>query len=158
MTTGTGSSGPEAPGPGASATVTLGGDAENTNSAMAAELRGGLSFGLSGFTYWSTMPAGSSSRSARSLSPLAGLGRAHFPHAGARPLHRESRGNMRGFVEDTADVELKYSLMPYNLRSGEYSRSMDFRCCGHSSSISKRPDAWLIEDEYMFGSDLLWRL
>ncbi|MEP6902158.1 MAG: TIM-barrel domain-containing protein, partial [Actinomycetota bacterium] len=30
-----------------------GGDAENTDSAMAAELRGGLSFGLSGFTYWS---------------------------------------------------------------------------------------------------------
>ena len=30
-----------------------GGDAENTNSAMAAELRGGLSFGPSGFTYWS---------------------------------------------------------------------------------------------------------
>jgi alpha-D-xyloside xylohydrolase len=27
-----------------------GGDAENTDSAMAAELRGGLSFGLSGFT------------------------------------------------------------------------------------------------------------
>ena len=27
-----------------------GGDAENTNSAMAATLRGGLSFGLSGFT------------------------------------------------------------------------------------------------------------
>ena len=30
-----------------------GGDAENTDSAMAAELRGGLSLGLSGFTYWS---------------------------------------------------------------------------------------------------------
>src|SRR4029079_14027420 len=30
-----------------------GGDAENSDSAMAAELRAGLSFGLSGFTYWS---------------------------------------------------------------------------------------------------------
>jgi alpha-D-xyloside xylohydrolase len=30
-----------------------GGDAENSNSAMAATLRSGLSFGLSGFTFWS---------------------------------------------------------------------------------------------------------
>ena len=30
-----------------------GGDAANTNTAMAAELRGGLSFGLSGFAFWS---------------------------------------------------------------------------------------------------------
>src|SRR5665811_1716784 len=30
-----------------------GGDAANTNSAMSAELRGGLSFGLSGFSFWS---------------------------------------------------------------------------------------------------------
>src|SRR5690606_4010102 len=32
--------------------VHWGGDAENTNSAMAATLRAGLSMGLSGFTYW----------------------------------------------------------------------------------------------------------
>src|SRR5258708_21267216 len=30
-----------------------GGDAANTNTAMAATLRGGLSFGLSGFSFWS---------------------------------------------------------------------------------------------------------
>ena len=36
-----------------------GGDAENTDQGMASELRGGLSFGLSGFTFWAMTRAGS---------------------------------------------------------------------------------------------------
>ena len=44
-----------------------GGDAENTNSAMAATLRAGLSFGLSGFTYWSHDVGGFVERPSRDL-------------------------------------------------------------------------------------------
>ncbi len=44
-----------------------GGDAENTDSAMAATLRGGLSFGLSGFTYWSHDAGGFVRRAPRDL-------------------------------------------------------------------------------------------
>ena len=62
-----------------------GGDAENTNSAMAAELRGGLSFGLSGFTFWSHDVGGFvEPRAARPLSPLDGVRGAHVAHAHAR--------------------------------------------------------------------------
>lgn len=44
-----------------------GADAENTDSAMAAELRGGLSFGLSGFTYWNHDLGGFVQRAPRDL-------------------------------------------------------------------------------------------
>ena len=47
--------------------VHWGGDAENTYSAMAASLRGGLSLGLSGFTYWSHDVGGFVNRAPREL-------------------------------------------------------------------------------------------
>src|SRR2546423_15654503 len=42
-------------------------DAENTNSGMAATLRAGLSFGLSGFTFWSHDVGGFVNRAPREL-------------------------------------------------------------------------------------------
>ena len=75
-----------------------GGDAENTDSAMAAELRGGLSFGLSGFTYWSHDVGGFVQTSAaRSLSALAGVGSSDFAHARARRAAARAVGIRRGF-------------------------------------------------------------
>ena len=78
-----------------------GGDAENTNSAMAAQLRGGLSFGLSGFTYWSHDAGGFVDRAPRDLyRRWLGLGvlTSHTRAHGAPP--REPWEYDEAFVED----------------------------------------------------------
>jgi len=135
-----------------------GGDAENTNSAMAAELRGGLSFGLSGFTYWSHDAGGFVNRAPRDLyrrwlgwGVLTSHTRAH----GVPP--REPWEYDEAFVEDYRRmVELKYSLMPYIYAQAKYSSEHGFPML--RTLFFEYPDdptSWLIEDEYMFGSDLL---
>jgi alpha-D-xyloside xylohydrolase len=135
-----------------------GGDAENTNSAMAAELRGGLSFGLSGFTYWSHDVGGFVNRAPRDLyrrwlgwGVLTSHTRAH----GAPP--REPWEYDESFVEDyRRAVELKYSLMPYIIAQAKYSSEHGFPMLRTLFfEFPDDPTSWLIEDQYMFGSDLL---
>jgi alpha-D-xyloside xylohydrolase len=135
-----------------------GGDAENTNSAMAAQLRGGLSFGLSGFTYWSHDMGGFVNRAPRDLyrrwlgwGVLTSHTRAH----GAPP--REPWEYDEAFVEDyRRAVELKYSLMPYIIAQAKYSSEHGFPMLRTLFfEFPDDPTSWLIEDEYMFGSDLL---
>ena len=135
-----------------------GGDAENTNSAMAAELRGGLSFGLSGFTYWSHDVGGFVNRVPKDLyrrwlgwGVLTSHTRAH----GAPP--REPWEYDEAFVEDYRRmVELKYSLMPYIYAQAKYSSDRGFPMLRTLFfEYPNDPTSWLIEDEYMFGSDLL---
>ena len=135
-----------------------GGDAENTNSAMAAELRGGLSFGLSGFTYWSHDAGGFVNRAPRDLyrrwlawAVLTSHTRAH----GVPP--REPWEYDQAFVEDYRRmVELKYSLMPYIYAQAKYSSEHGFPMLRTLFfEYPNDPTSWLIEDEYMFGSDLL---
>lgn len=135
-----------------------GGDAENTNSAMAASLRGGLSFGLSGFTYWSHDAGGFVNRAPRDLYRrwLAfGVLTSHTRTHGAPP--REPWEYDEDLVTDfRRAVELKYALMPYiyaeALESSERGwpmlRTLFFE---HPND----PTSWLVEDEYMFGSSLL---
>ena len=135
-----------------------GGDAENTNSAMAASLRGGLSFGLSGFTYWSHDAGGFVARAPRDLyrrwlafAVLTSHTRTH----GAPP--REPWEYDDALVADfRSAVELKYALMPYIYAQAQVSsahgwpmlRTLFFE---HPND----PTSWLVEDEYMFGSGLL---
>ena len=135
-----------------------GGDAENTNSAMAAELRGGLSFGLSGFTYWSHDVGGFVNRVPRDLyrrwlgwGVLTSHTRAH----GAPP--REPWEYDEAFVEDYRRmVELKYSLMPYIYAQAKSSSDHGFPMLRTLFfEYPNDPTSWLIEDEYVFGSDLL---
>jgi len=135
-----------------------GGDAENTNSAMAAQLRGGLSFGLSGFTYWSHDAGGFVNRAPRDLyrrwlgwGVLTSHTRAH----GAPP--REPWEYDEAFVEDYRRmVELKYSLMPYIYAQAKHSSEHGFPMLRTLFfEYPNDPTSWLIEDEYMFGSDLL---
>src|SRR5436853_7320119 len=87
-----------------------GGDAENTNSAMAATLRAGLSFGLSGFTFWSHDVGGFVNRAPRELYrrwlPFGAL-TSHTRTHGAPP--RQPREDDSAFVRDfRRAVELKY--------------------------------------------------
>ena len=138
--------------------VHWGGDAENTNSAMAATLRGGLSLGLSGFTYWSHDIGGFVNRSPRELyrrwAPFGALS-SHTRTHGAPP--REPWEYDSAFVVDfRRAIELKYALMPYIYAQAKASSEKGFPMM--RTLFFEYPDdptSWLIEDEYFFGSDLL---
>lgn len=135
-----------------------GGDAENSNSAMAAELRGGLSFGLSGFTYWSHDVGGFVDRSPRDLyRRWLGFGvlTSHTRAHGAPP--REPWDYDEALVTDyRRALELKYQLMPYI-----YAQAKDSSARGLPMlrtlflEFPEDQTSWFIEDQYMFGSDLL---
>ena len=138
--------------------VHWGGDAENTNSAMAATLRGGLSLGLSGFTYWSHDIGGFVNRSPRELyrrwAPFGALS-SHTRTHGAPP--REPWEYDSAFVVDfRRAIELKYALMPYIYAQAMASSEKGFPMM--RTLFFEYPDdptSWLIDDEYFFGSDLL---
>jgi alpha-D-xyloside xylohydrolase len=135
-----------------------GGDAENTNSAMAATLRGGLSFGLSGFTYWSHDAGGFVDRAPRDLYRrwLAfGVLTSHTRAHGAPP--REPWEYDEALTEDfRRALGLRYSLMPYI-----YAQALDSSAKGFPMlrtlffEFPADKTSWLIDDEYMFGENLL---
>ncbi|MEO5773602.1 MAG: TIM-barrel domain-containing protein [Sphingomicrobium sp.] len=135
-----------------------GGDAENTNSAMAAELRGGLSFGLSGFTYWSHDVGGFVNKAPRDLYRrwmAMGVLTSHTRAHGAPP--REPWEYDSALTDDfRRALNLKYSLMPYI-----YGQAVESSAKGHPMLRSlffeypNDPGAWAVDDEYMFGSKLL---
>jgi alpha-D-xyloside xylohydrolase len=135
-----------------------GGDAENTNSAMAGELRGGLNFGLSGFTFWSHDVGGFVQKAPRDLYRrwLAwGVLTSHTRAHGAPP--REPWEYDEALTEDfRRALGLKYSLMPYI-----YAQAKDSSARGYPMlralffEYPNDPGSWEIDDEYMFGSNLL---
>ena len=135
-----------------------GGDAENTDSAMAAELRGGLSFGLSGFTYWSHDVGGFVQKAPRDLYRrwLAwGVLSSHTRAHGAPP--REPWDYDAALVEDFRNaLGLRYSLMPYIYAQAKDSSARGFPMV--RPLFFEYPNdrgSWTIDDQYMFGSDLL---
>src|ERR1043165_9975781 len=135
-----------------------GGDAENTNSAMAAELRGGLSFGLSGFTYWSHDVGGFVNRAPRDLYRrwmAWGVLTSHTRAHGAPP--REPWEYDAALNEDfRRALGLKYSLMPYIYAQAKDSSAKGFPMLrALFFEYPKDPGSWSIDDEYMFGSNLL---
>ena len=135
-----------------------GGDAENTDSAMAATLRAGLSLGLCGFTYWSHDTGGFVQKAPRNLyrrwlafAALCSHTRCH----GAPP--REPWEYDEEFEKDfRRTIELRYRLMPYI-----YAQARESSEHGHPLirtlffEFPNDPTCWLIEDEYLLGSDLL---
>ncbi|HKO15414.1 MAG TPA: TIM-barrel domain-containing protein [Gemmatimonadaceae bacterium] len=138
--------------------VHWGGDAENTDQAMAAELRAGLSLGLSGFTFWSHDVGGFVTRAPRDLYRrwLAfGVLTSHTRTHGAPP--REPWAYDAAFVEDfRRAVDLKYALMPYVWTQARLSAARGWPML--RTLFFEYPDdptSWLVEDEYLFGPDLL---
>lgn len=135
-----------------------GGDAENTNSAMAATLRAGLSMGLSGFTFWSHDVGGFVQKAPRDLYRrwLAfGVLTSHTRTHGAPP--REPWEYDTAFVADfRRAVELKYALMPYLVAQSRTSAERGWPML--RALLLEHPDdptAWTIDDEYQLGADLL---
>jgi alpha-D-xyloside xylohydrolase len=125
---------------------------------MAAELRGGLSFGLSGFTYWSHDVGGFVQRAPRDLYRrwmAWGVLTSHTRAHGAPP--REPWEYDEALTEDfRRALDLKYALMPYI-----YAQAVDSSSRGYPMlralffEYPDDPTSWTVDDEYMFGSSLL---
>jgi len=135
-----------------------GGDAATTNTAMSATLRGGLSLGLSGFSFWSHDLGGFVTKSPEDLyrrwTPF-GMLTSHVRSHGEPPTEpwEYSDEFLKGFRE--AD-NMRYRLMPYI-----YSQAKDASDRGLPMlralfvEYPNDPGAWLVDDQYLFGSDIL---
>ena len=135
-----------------------GGDAATNNIGMLGDLRGGLSFGLSGFSFWSHDMGGFVTASPEDIYrrwlPFGFLS-SHTRAHGAPPT--EPWLISKSFTDAfRASAEMKYKLMPY-----VYAQARD--CSDHGLPMVRAllvefpddPGAWLVEDEYMFGSQIL---
>jgi alpha-D-xyloside xylohydrolase len=135
-----------------------GGDSENTDSAMAATLRAGLSFGLSGFTYWSHDAGGFVGKAPRDLYhrwlPFSALS-SHTRCHGAPP--REPWEYDEEFTDDfRRTLELRYQLLPYIYAEARHSSDHGYPLVRPLFfEFHTDPGSWLVEDEYMLGSNLL---
>ncbi|MGD0206536.1 MAG: TIM-barrel domain-containing protein [Verrucomicrobiota bacterium] len=139
-----------------------GGDAESTDQGMAAELRGGLSFGLSGFSFWSHDVGGFTANSVTNMDKnlfarwLAfGMLSSHSRCHGIAPKEPWNYGD--AFMNEFRAIdELKYRLMPY-----VYAQARDSSEHGLPMlralfiEFPNDPGSWLVEDEYLFGSSIL---
>ena len=135
-----------------------GGDAATNNIGMLGDLRGGLSFGLSGFSFWSHDMGGFVTASPEDIYrrwlPFGFLS-SHTRAHGAPPT--EPWLISKSFTDAfRACAEMKYKLMPY-----VYAQAKD--CSERGLPMVRAllvefphdPGAWLVEDEYMFGSQML---
>ncbi len=135
-----------------------GGDAANTNAAMLSTLRGGLSFGLSGFPFWSHDMGGFVQSTPEDLYRRwlpYGFLTSHTRAHGAPPTEPWLyNADFCKYFRQNA--EMKYQLMPY-----VYAQAKN---CTETGLPMLRalfieypddPGAWLVEDEYLFGSDIL---
>jgi len=136
----------------------LGGDAANTNTAMAASLRAGLSMGLSGFTFWSHDIGGFVNRTPedvyRRWLPF-GMLTSHTRTHGAPPKEPWEYNESFNDAFRLA-TEMKYKLMPYIYAQSKHSSENGLPML-RALFIEFPEDAgsWLVDDEYLFGSDML---
>ncbi len=138
--------------------VHWGGDPANTNTAMAATLRGGLSLGVSGFSFWSHDIGGFVLKTPEDIyrrwTPF-GMLTSHVRSHGAPPKEPWEYG------EDFMDAfriadEMRYKLMPYI-----YAQAKE--CTENGWPMLRAlfvefpddPGSWLIDNQYLFGSDML---
>ncbi len=135
-----------------------GGDAANTDDAMQAELRGGLSFGLSGFAFWSHDIGGFVNRTPEDIYrrwlPF-GMLSSHSRCHGAPPKepweYGEDFNNYFRMVDD-----MKYILMPYIYAQAKQCTEKGLPMVrALFIEFPDDPGAWMIDNEYMFGSDIL---
>lgn len=135
-----------------------GGDAESTDMGMEAQLRGGLSLGLSGFTFWSHDIGGFTTRTPEELYrrwlPF-GMLSSHTRCHGQPPKEPWAYGQAFNDYFRKAD-DLRYSLMPYI-----YAQAVESSAKGLPMlralfvEFPDDPGAWQIDNEYLLGSDIL---
>lgn len=135
-----------------------GGDAATTNGAMAATLRGGLSLGLSGFSFWSHDVGGFVTKSPEALykrwTPF-GMLTSHVRSHGEPPTEpwEYSKDFLKSFRE--AD-NMRYELMPYIYAQAKESSEKGLPMLrALFVEFPNDPGSWLIDNEYLFGSSML---
>lgn len=135
-----------------------GGDAGKMDIGMAATLRGGLSLGLSGFTFWSHDIGGFFGGKAedvyRRWVPF-GMLTSHTRSHGTPP--KEPWEFSSDFLAAyRRGAELKYRLMPYVYAQAKHSSERGLPMVrALFVEYPEDPGAWLVEDEYLFGQDIL---
>ena len=136
-----------------------GGDAATTNTGLLGTLRAGLSFGLSGFSFWSHDMGGFVKSTPEDLYcrwiPFGFL-TSHTREHGAPPTEPWLYDSKR--VQDVfrKSAEMKYRLMPY-----VYAQAKE--CTEKGLPMLRAlfvefpddPGAWKVDDEYLFGSQIL---
>lgn len=136
-----------------------GGDAATTNTGMLGTLRAGLSFGLSSFSFWSHDMGGFVKSTPEDLYcrwlPFGFL-TSHTRAHGAPPTEPWLYDSKR--VQDVfrKSAEMKYRLMPY-----VYAQAKE--CTEKGLPMLRAlfvefpddPGAWKVDDEYLFGSQIL---
>ena len=135
-----------------------GGDAATTNTGMLGDLRGGLSFGLSGFSFWSHDMGGFVTASHEDIYrrwlPFGFLS-SHTRAHGAPPT--EPWLISESFTDAfRACAEMKYKLMPYVWEQAKECSKLGLPMV--RALLVEFPHdqgAWYVEDEYMFGSKML---
>lgn len=135
-----------------------GGDAATTNTAMSATLRGGLSLGLSGFTFWSHDVGGFTTASPEDVykrwTPF-GMLTSHVRSHGEPPT--EPWEYSTGFLNTFRETDnMRYQLMPYIYTQGKLASEKGLPMV-RALFVEYPNDAgsWLIDDQYLFGSDML---
>lgn len=136
-----------------------GGDAATTNTGLLGTLRAGLSFGLSGFSFWSHDMGGFVKSTPEDLYcrwiPFGFL-TSHTRAHGAPPTEPWLYDSKR--VQDVfrKSAEMKHRLMPY-----VYAQAKE--CTEKGLPMLRAlfvefpddPGAWKVDDEYLFGSQIL---
>lgn len=136
-----------------------GGDAATTNTGLLGTLRAGLSFGLSGFSFWSHDMGGFVKSTPEDLYcrwiPFGFL-TSHTRAHGAPPTEPWLYDSKR--VQDVfrKSAEMKYRLMPY-----VYAQAKE--CTEKGLPMLRAlfvefpddPGVWKVDDEYLFGSQIL---
>ncbi|WP_207765247.1 glycoside hydrolase family 31 protein [Solitalea longa] len=135
-----------------------GGDAENTNTGMAAELRGGLSFGLSGFAFWSHDIGGFVQKTPEDLYrrwAAFGFLTSHTRSHGMPPKEPWEYGESFNNYFRLAD-NMRYQLMPYIYAQAKVCTEKGLPMVrALFVEYPNDPGSWLVDDEYLFGSDIL---
>jgi len=138
--------------------VHWGGDPANTDSAMAATLRAGLSMGLSGFSFWAHDIGGFVKSCPEDLyrrwTPF-GMLSSHTRSHGTPPTEPWEYGEdfMNAFRK--AD-EMRYQLIPYIYAQAKDSSERGLPMLrALFIEYPDDPGSWLVDDQYLFGSDML---
>jgi alpha-D-xyloside xylohydrolase len=135
-----------------------GGDAEATDGGMLGSLRGGLSLGLSGFSFWSHDVGGFFPATPRDLylrwlpfGCLSSHSRCHgLPPTEPWEFDKEFQDIYRHCVE------FRYRLMPYI-----WAQAAECSAKGHPMlrplffGFPKDAGSWKVDDQFMFGSEIL---
>lgn len=135
-----------------------GGDAENTNMGMLCSLRGGLSLGMSGFSFWSHDAGGFVHKSPEELYQrwmFMSIFSSHIRCHGAPP--KEPWNYSAEFLSRfRSQVNFRYQLLPYIYKESKISaengwplmRAMFFEFPDDKTCLE-------LEDQYMFGESIL---